>query len=387
MILGDINEARREPDQNPKISIYEFLLPYSKNPDVHIHTTTVNKVGIYPRSPENHDSPIGVYAYRLVDIWDDYIERWNTGEYASKPRGLSMLPYYGGAYTFVLRERTPAITAESYTQEQLESDISKISEWYDLTDGELKSIKALARTNLNFRSTLPVSMLWAITKTLNSDVSSDGFDNNTRVNVKEWNHLLRRLGYTAFSDSGYGYIHGAESTQTVFLAKSAFEVVDLHQKFIKKTFNTGSGQTYQSIPKRLSMKSIPNTFFYNNEPSEFSKVVEWRVDLMSSTDFSTFTRFLPKTAKGFIGTLSMSGSHVGVVRTNLELLKRLEDHTNIVVDTVYIGMTDWMDIVQLLNKFPETANVKNIAISKWQRISDAYLDKLPEHVARRLIMV
>lgn len=385
MIISILTESRRHPEKNPKINVYEFLKSYSTDPKIHIHTTTIDKVGIYPKSPESNDSPLGIYAYRLTDIWQNYIEPYNTGKYASNPRGLSMLPYYGGNITYVLKETQPTITAQSYTSKDLQNDIDKLVDWYNLSDGDMKSIKRIAKTNLNFRHNLPVSMLWAITKTLNSQVI-DEFDDHTSVNIKDWNTLLRKLGYQSFSDNGYGYIHGAESIQSIFLSSKSFKIIDKHQKFIKKEFDLGAGEKYQSIPKRLKMKSIPNTFFYNNTPEEFNRVIEWNVDYMRLLDIKTFARFLPKSATGKINKLFVSGSNVGVVGTVISNLEFLKNNKNIHIDNLHVGLHDWVNVVHVLKKMPDIKNIKNIEISAYLNIDNIYLKSLPVYVTDKLLI-
>lgn len=63
-------EARKNPEQNPKISVYEYLKPYSKDPNIYISFTDVDKIGVNPNS--THSTPLGIYCYPLVEIWKEY---------------------------------------------------------------------------------------------------------------------------------------------------------------------------------------------------------------------------------------------------------------------------------------------------------------------------
>jgi len=83
-----LEEARRNPELNPKISIYKALEPYKDNDDMYITyiadvgkdfsgVTGKNisgfKVGINPKSTYN--TPNGVYVYPLKEAWERYSDR------------------------------------------------------------------------------------------------------------------------------------------------------------------------------------------------------------------------------------------------------------------------------------------------------------------------
>jgi hypothetical protein len=69
--LINLEEARKNPDMNPKISAYEALKPYSKDDNYYISFTAIDKIGINPKS--KYDTPLGIYAYPLKVIWKEYL--------------------------------------------------------------------------------------------------------------------------------------------------------------------------------------------------------------------------------------------------------------------------------------------------------------------------
>jgi hypothetical protein len=75
-----ISEARRNPEQNPKISVVQALAKYKDDPDIYISFTYVDKVGINPRSTFN--TPLGIYTYPLKEMWKDIVN--DTIPYAGK---------------------------------------------------------------------------------------------------------------------------------------------------------------------------------------------------------------------------------------------------------------------------------------------------------------
>ncbi len=228
----------------------DFLRQYKDDPTVYIHTTDLLKVGIYPKSSDSHDSPVGIYAYRLADIWEDTIERWNTGEYQ---RGLEFLPYHGGNHVFVLRSNIDPNFPKDYTEENLQDDIEKLKKFYRISDTTIEQLKETARTNQNFHD-CPAGYLWGMTKALVGGVKE--FDAYTNVDCKKWNYVLRKLGYVGFNDPGYGLIHGAEASQALFLTTTAFEIID-HDLISRKQKTVRLG--YPDNTKYVGGR-VPKTF-------------------------------------------------------------------------------------------------------------------------------
>ena len=64
------SEKRRNPEMNPHISAWDYVDKYKNDPDVYISFTTIDKIGINPRSVYN--TPNGIYCYPLREF---YIER------------------------------------------------------------------------------------------------------------------------------------------------------------------------------------------------------------------------------------------------------------------------------------------------------------------------
>ena len=381
MRINDLLEARRNPEENPKFSAVEFLRQYKDNPHMYLHLAPIQKVGIYPKSSDSHDSPVGIYAFRLADIWENDIERWNTGDYADKKaRGLEFLSYHGGNFMFILESDIDPYFADDYSEQDLANDITKLKQITGIDDETVDQLKKAARTNLNFVDK-PVGYLWGMTKALVGGVRE--FDEHTYVNTKKWNTLLRTMGYTGFNDTGYGYIHGAEHQQALFLSTAAFRVVDMGTiKQKQKTVKIGD-QSYEGgrIPKDLHMRGFDSVFFYNNSPEDFKSVRTWTVDGISLDNFKNFIRFLPWNAKGIIKTMSMGGASNELFEEGN--VKRFFETTtipqNITLEKLYIGSRF---PERLLRHVPENFPVAEIVISPF---SNEYgLDKLPATIQNKI---
>lgn len=379
MDLNDLLERRRNPEQNPRVGAVEFLRRYKDNPKMYLHTTNLQKVGIFPRSTASHDLPAGIYAYRLMDIWEDTIERWNSGEYQ---RGLEFLPYTGGDHLFVLESDIDPDFPHDYSQQDLNADIVKLKKLFGFPDERIKRLERTAETNLNFQE-CPAGYLWGMTKAIAAGIDHE-FDQYTPVNTMRWNTLLRRLGYVGFNDPGVGVIHGAEPTQAVFLTAAAFRVVDHMLKNRRQRGVDIGGQKYRGgrLPKNLVMQGIPNTLFHNYEPSDFASVRSWTVAGMGLDNLSTFIRFVPWNATGVIerlviGTAANDSYEMGYLRRFFEKHPTLPKHIH--VKDLYVGGKQPASLLRLVPvNYPVESITYSAMAHKWG------LDELPEPIKAKL---
>lgn len=368
-----IYELRRNPEKNIRQNVYQFLLKYKDDPSIYIHTNDIDKIGINPHTPDSHDSPMGIYAFNLTDIWDS-IEPFNTGKYAEKPRGLEFIPYYGGENVFVLKSDIPHDTLKKYHEDDLNKDIKKLQSLYNISDEDMDRLKRAAKTNLNYVKA-PIGDLWGITKSLAAGGVSE-FDQYTPVNTKKWAYILRKLGYHGFNDPGYGFIHGAENKQTLFLNTSGFKVIDKFRIQKKRRVNVGDKKTYQSAPRKLEMQYIPNTFFLNHEPEQFKNLREWIIDRMEMKDISGINTFLPWNATAIIKQAS-----VGTYVFDSAFSALTNTKKKIIIKTLFIDERDTVEIAMAIPKIPEEAykHIGKIVINYTDDYDKEYLEKkIPE---------
>lgn len=236
-----LEEARRNPEQNPKIGVVEALEPYKDNPDIYISFTEVDKIGINPKSGFN--TPLGIYTYPLKEMWKDVKN--------------DTIPWAGKApYVWILKSKNGKGFIKNlysdYSSKNYDDDMKKIKKLYK----DNKEIQAeILHLKTNFPQHVDLTyekyVNWIITdytKEAKAHNAVSSFWNVTREFAKnyekgkndsiKWNVLLRKLEYTGFADkSGKGIIHAAEPTQAVFLTKSAFTVID---KVLNKRYSDGS---------------------------------------------------------------------------------------------------------------------------------------------------
>jgi hypothetical protein len=214
-----IIEKRKNPENNPKISAYDYLLEYKDDDSIYISFTTIPKLGINPKSKWR--TPLGIYAYPLKASW--YYYKLFSDIRLQKLPFASNEPYI---HIFSHKGNGKLLTdLESYTTDELYKDISKL---IDLYPDKIPNIKRIALAVLSQSGgSKPFYLLWRITNELTND-------------PLKWNSVFRKLGYDGFSDTtGTRIIHNNEPVQSVFFSINAIDVIDTIKNInYKKKDNT-----------------------------------------------------------------------------------------------------------------------------------------------------
>lgn len=165
-------EARKNPEQNPRIPAIKQLEKYKDDPDIYITFTEVNKnkygvdrneeirmdikrgkqksprlpkVGLNTRSGKNFNTPNGVYTYPLKEVWS-IIEKRDTPKslpFAANRADIHVLRY-SGKHKFVNDMYT------DYTSKDYDTDMMKLKELYgDEVKNTLDLNKTMALHNYN----------------------------------------------------------------------------------------------------------------------------------------------------------------------------------------------------------------------------------------------
>jgi len=307
-------EKRRNPEQNPKISAYEYLKKYSTDPNIYVSFTDIKKIGIKPKSGFN--TPLGIYTYPLMEIWNNI----------EKHKDASKVPFAGDRkYIFVLRSKNKKkfikdmykdytskeydddmdklrkLYGTKYTKKDYENDVKSLMKmvshyWADEVGEETQKIfdkqKKLTKNNDYHQSYYDafkqymkkhgdaylenvIGNKFMAGKTPIEDIIQKGTKeasgsnpvtsmwNVTRILAMEqkgkalvqWNKILRQLGYTGFADkSGKGIIHSAEPMQAVFLTKDAFKVEDMifNKKYGENFVHKEDKKAIEKLRKKMS---------------------------------------------------------------------------------------------------------------------------------------
>ena len=243
-------EARRNPEENPKISSMSILEQYKDDPDVYISYRSIEKIGINPQSKYN--TPNGIYTYPLKEIFPSI-----------QKKGLRKgVPYAGNQpYIYVIKLKPEYKNSfiedlYQYDSKNYDDDLKKLKSYFvDKTkEYDVQGfMNVVHEGNETAYSRNPSGSMWNITRLLSGE------------NPNKWNHILRVvLGYCGMADkSGMALIHEAEPLQAVFLDIKSFKV--LHRLYNKTSdVNTHlfkavkSGDT-KKVELLLNQGADPNT--------------------------------------------------------------------------------------------------------------------------------
>ena len=250
-------EARKNPEQNVKVSAYEAILKYKNDPNTFIHFTnhldniskelqTVQfKFGVNPNYQFN--TPMGIYGYTLKEFWeqnkmDERKDFTQIGKFAADRPYIIIFKWAG--------KQKYLHSMGDYNEADWQYDYHKLLELYPGKEGEIE--KAIADSNIRGS----IGKLWNVTRWLSSH---GGKSDNSAI---EWNHLFRRLGYAGFNDTGNGAYAQFEYMQAVFFSKDAIRVQDLvyNRSYRDQHNENPRGKSYAIVAhqKKLAGQSILN---------------------------------------------------------------------------------------------------------------------------------
>lgn len=181
MFVKYLNEST---DLNP-MSDYEQIAQYKNRQDIFLTFSSVEKQYNYTTSHNDISSPFGLYAYPLKDLWKHY----NIEDHKS----FKHLPYSTKRpFIQIFRYNYPIVDVSSYNN--LEKDMNLLDQRY----GHLVNLNIQQRIE---QSKNPFKTLWGTTKDLAKLLNPSKMD-------KQWNTILRNLGYGGFTDNkNTGILH------------------------------------------------------------------------------------------------------------------------------------------------------------------------------------
>ncbi len=300
-----IDEIRANADKNPKVSIIDVLAKYRKRNDVYISFTALEKLGVNPSS--SYSTPLGIYAYPLKQIWDEYIEPSIAG---GRIKGTldGVVPFAGdqpNVFVFSCPKQDGFITDFSrYTKGDLERDLEQLAEvvaQYNAKQGKPSTIE-YARGLVAFwrkqsktasRDKSSFGTLWYITYRLATELSVHKNVNHDRAGAvlvdkaapRVWNALLRRIGLKGFADKrGMGIIHKNEPIQAVFLSTEHLNIIGAYPNKVYDPSHDETKRHQGLVMKWFLRKFIGNSIGLVNHDDEVNardKLVDYILTLPS----------------------------------------------------------------------------------------------------------
>lgn len=244
-----IYEARKNPEQNPKISAYEKLKPYINKNNFYISFTTIDKLGLHPRSKFN--TPLGIYSYPLQEIAIN--QNWNEYKEVN-------VPFAGDReFIWLFKPKNPdrVLELSKYDSADWDRD-KKVLKEMAKKYGVLKYLNGIiSKAKYEARIKNPGGYMWYVTKELSEIIETE----SKRKAIVIWNEIFRKMGYDGITDKfGQGIIHEFEPIQAVWFSKNGIEVIEkiLNKNYNKKTTRyTFSGKVYSFYPREDSEINYP----------------------------------------------------------------------------------------------------------------------------------
>ena len=223
-----IQEARRNPEQNPKVSVNDEIInalaraepiDNTGHKNLFVSFTGLEKLGINPRSEYN--TPLGIYAYPA-----DYIIKTVGSKF-----GMEDLPFAGDQpWANIFRvEKGTVLNISAMSKSSLQNYLEKLKDLYVKTgiiandDFEYveRNAPVFAMIDSNgghfWYITLEIAKLLVFKKT--------GRDRDDTGVSSQWTEVFRNLGITGVVDYDDGIIHENEPTQAVFFEKPNLTVI------------------------------------------------------------------------------------------------------------------------------------------------------------------
>ena len=279
-IIDDLDKilisARRNPEQNPKISLKNFLSKYKDTKDLYVSFKSFEKMGINPTAKWGHMSPMGVYAYPL-----NFVIR--TLEAKESCIGMDLPFAFDKKLAYVIKKRdVPGLifidNIQAYDNDQLTLDIEKIRKYVkDELKFDKKSlervegiISAVFEANENYYSK-EFKIIYNITQYIGSFIGRTNSDDESKQKINkasQWNSLFRKcLGYSGCADKfNSRIIHGDIPYETIFFTTRAYEVLDAYNNI---SYNVNKGLILHKLYVKFIQQYIDESEF-DASNSEFT---------------------------------------------------------------------------------------------------------------------
>ncbi len=253
--LQFIQEARRNPESNPKTSINRLIRDYVEaSPEpAYVSFTDLDKLGNNPQSIHG-STPIGIYAYPAQYVLD----------HTAGGEAMFNLPYAGDMQfanlfhvtgNMLLIDQMSATDVDQHYQ-QLADILSQIMKWkLPRAMTQVQKFVAEAPAQAEMKD-LPGGLFWHVTMRL-AEFLSRKFKARKIV---QWNRLFRLMGYDGIHDSGKSIIHKQEPTQSVFFTTSAIrDVKRVVNRYSPEEMKSGRKEGRFRVSTRNIVRQTANT--------------------------------------------------------------------------------------------------------------------------------
>lgn len=212
-----LDEARKNPDANPRLSVAEKLKPYMSDPKYFLRYSNRETVGVATKNTNNSETPNGVYVYPIKDGIKFY--KINV----KKDALIWAFPTSSGKnWVFILEAKSGInfLDLRKYSEDDYKRDSAILKKTYGKgMFGVLQKMPYWHKEKMK-----PGKKIWDLVIHIAAGWSDLGF--SEKHYNKATKIFLKTLGYDGAIDWGDSIIHGAEPMQAVFFNPSSYKVVD-----------------------------------------------------------------------------------------------------------------------------------------------------------------
>lgn len=357
-----LSDARRNPAQNPKVSVNQAIktyldntkdkIPGSKYKNIFVSFTMVPKLGINPQSKYN--TPIGIYSYPA-----DYV--YNR---AGDRDPMTEVPFAGDApYVNIFKSTGNILTISS-----MKNDNTLIGYYEELRrvmspfeKGEMRGgymhyedfvDNFASESDKEAKVDTPGGHFWYVTMKC-ADVISK------RRGIEKpiaWNWIFRQLGIDGVLDEGLDIIHENEPVQAVFFSKENIEVLDRVEN--KYSPAKVSARKFQGRQNKEEFENKIRELRPILQSGSFDNLIEW-------LDYGANSIYLPYVPNALrIQVLRSRPFYIGRLKkpTKQELFAALSVSPSIMLDygTRLKEILSVNDIVSILRAYNDKLDKNNL---------------------------
>jgi hypothetical protein len=227
MRFTEFNEARRNPEQNPQVSINDTIInalnstesTVANTKNLFVSFTTLDKLGINPNS--KYSTPIGIYSYPA-----EYVV-----SVVGNDKDMKELPFAGESpYVNLFNASGNIINIATITSAETDRYYKALAVLLSKQLGtDLESAKLEVETSIydsqdHARVQTDGGRFWYVMYTVSRELFAPKWKTRPAV---AWNKLFRLLGIDGVIDftpsGGKGIIHPSEPTQAVFFTSNSIK--------------------------------------------------------------------------------------------------------------------------------------------------------------------
>ena len=359
-----LSDARRNPEQNPKVSVNQAIqdaldstderIPNSKFKNVFVSFTSIPKLGINPKSTYN--TPIGIYAYPGQYVMDT-VKRVGT---------MSKLPFVGDQpYANIFKSNGNIIQIDKLREDNLlmslYEDLRRVMSPFE--KGEMrggymhyedfvdKFLGDEAYSNAKVDS--EGGYFWYVTMRCAEVISK-------RKGIEKpiaWNWLFRQMGVDGFVDGGAGIIHENEPVQAVFFSMNDIEVLDRVANKYSPEYMSGQEYRGREIKRAFDAK------FRQLRPILQSGSVDDLIEWLDYGTNHTYLRYVPAQLRPQVLTQRPFYLHGLKEPTKNDMYAAFTTSPGLMADygERLMKLLTLDDIVAILRKFNDRMDVSDLA--------------------------